>query len=252
MPESPISKPLFVPHSLLRLPSLLKYLFAGSRSLFPVPYSLLLFLLVPALLSAQERHSFRIGKLKYQGGGDWYANPTSVPNLLDFVRKNTTVQVAPMEDIVEPGGTQIFQYPFVYATGHGNISFTDAEAANFRKYLISGGFFHADDNYGMDQHLRREMKKVFPELEWVELPFSHKIYHQQFEFPQGLPKIHEHDGNPAQGLGLIHEGRLVCFYSFECDLGDGWEDRAVHNDPEELRQKALQMGTNILLFALGN
>lgn len=201
---------------------------------------------------AQTRHSFRIAKLKYQGGGDWYSNPTSVPNLIDFVRQNTNVQVAAEEDIVEPGGTQIFQYPFVYVTGHGNIDFSAAEASNIRKYLISGGFMHVDDNYGMDQHIRREMKEVFPELDFVELPFDHEIYNIQFKFPSGLPKVHEHDGQPPQGLGLFYEGRLVCYYTFETDLGDGWEDQSVHNDPEELRQKALQMGANILLFALKN
>ena len=206
----------------------------------------------PADLSAQPEHSFKIAKLKYEGGGDWYSNPTALPNLLKFVKQHTTVQVAQEEDIVEPGGTQIFQYPYVYMTGHGNVSFTDDEARNLRNYLLSGGFLHIDDNYGMDKYVRREMKKVFPELDFVELPFTHGIYNEQYPFPKGLPKIHEHDNQPAQGFGLIHENRLVCFYTFECDLGDGWEDPLVHRDPPEVREAALRMGTNVLLWALKN
>lgn len=196
--------------------------------------------------------SFKIAKVKYQGGGDWYSNPTSLPNLLEFIRENTNVKVAPLEDVVEVSGTQLYQYPFIYLTGHGNVVFTESEAENLRNYLISGGFLHIDDNYGMDPYIRREMKKVFPDIDFVELPFNHPIYTQHYDFEAGLPKVHEHDGNPPQGFGIIYEGRLVCFYTFECDLGDGWEDRSVHNDPEELRQKALKMGANILLFALNN
>ncbi|RMG29248.1 MAG: DUF4159 domain-containing protein [Bacteroidetes bacterium] len=211
-----------------------------------------LFLLINVQLHGQgnERYHFKIAKLKYEGGGDWYSNPTSLPNLIEFVNTQTTVRIAPIEDIVEPGGSQIYQYPYVYLTGHGNVKFSDAEAKNLRKYLISGGFLHLDDNYGMDKYIRREMKKVFPELEFVELPYSHDIYHQHFEFENGLPKIHEHDGKPPQGLALIYENRVVCFYSVESDLGDGWEDQSVHNDPEELRQAALRMGTNIILWAI--
>ena len=203
-------------------------------------------------LAAQENYSFKIAKMKYDGGGDWYANPTSVPNMIEFLRDYSNLQADPKEEIVEAGGTQIFQYPYVYLTGHGNVVFTENEADNLRKYLISGGFLHIDDNYGMDQYIRREMKKVFPELDFVELPFTHDIYHIQYDFPAGLPKIHEHDGKPAQGFGIIHEGRLVCFYTYECDLGDGWEDTAVHNDPAEVRQKALKMGANIVLWALNH
>jgi hypothetical protein len=201
---------------------------------------------------SNERFHFKIGKLKYDGGGDWYANPTSLPNLISYINRNTTTKIASVEDVVDAGGTQIFQYPYVYMTGHGNVSFSDAEALNLRKYLISGGFLHIDDNYGMDKYIRKEMKKVFPELEFVELPFNHEIFNQHFEFKQGLPKIHEHDGKPPQGLGLIYEGRMVAFYSYESDLGDGWEDEAVHNDPPELRSKALRMGTNIVLWAIEN
>lgn len=194
----------------------------------------------------------RIGKLKYDGGGDWYSNPTSLPNLLAFVNQNTTMSLAASEDVVEPGSTQIFQYPYVYMTGHGNVSFTDGEAKNLRNYLIAGGFLHVDDNYGMDKYVRRELKKVFPELELVDLPFTHPVFHQHFDFEKGMPKIHEHDNKPAQALALIHDGRVVMIYTYETDLGDGWEDPSVHNDPEPLRQQALQIGANILLYALLN
>jgi len=197
-----------------------------------------------------DNYSFKIAKLKYEGGGDWYANPTSLPNLLEFVNKNTNVKIAPLEDVVEPGSPQIFQYPYVYMTGHGNFTFSDAEAKNLRAYLISGGFLHIDDNYGMDKYVRREIKKVFPDKELVELPYSHPIYHSHFDFPNGIPKIHEHDGKPAQGFAIIHENRVVCYYSYETDLGDGWEDERVHNNSKEVREKALKMGTNILLLAL--
>jgi hypothetical protein len=201
---------------------------------------------------AQSAYGLKIAKLQYEGGGDWYANPTSVPNLIDFIRKNTTIQLDPEEQVVRPSGTQIFQFPYVYMTGHGNVSFSDEEARNLRSYLTSGGFLHIDDNYGMDPYIRREMKKVFPELEFVELNWEHPIFREQYVFDKGLPKIHEHDGKPAQGFGLVWENRLVCFYSFECDLGDGWEDQAVHNDPEEIRRKALQMGANIVIYALNH
>lgn len=199
-----------------------------------------------------QQYAVKIAQLQYEGGGDWYANPSSVPNLIEFIRNNTTIQVDPVKYEVKPGGTQIFQFPFVTMTGHGNVSFSESDVENLRKYLIGGGFLHIDDNYGMDPHIRREMKKVFPELEFTELPFNHPIYSAHFNFPNGLPKIHEHDNNPAQGFGLVYEGRLVCFYSFETDLSDGWEDPDVHKDPEELRQKALQMGTNIVIYALNH
>jgi hypothetical protein len=200
---------------------------------------------------APEAH-FKIGKLKYEGGGDWYANPTSVPNLISYINEHTNTSIAAQEETVEPGGSQIFQYPYVYMTGHGNVTFSDQEARNLRIYLISGGFLHIDDNYGMDKYVRREMKKVFPELEFVPLAFSHDIYHEHYDFPQGLPKIHEHDGKAAEGLALVYENRVVCYYTVECDLGDGWEDQVVHSDPEDLRRKALQMGTNIVLWAINH
>lgn len=198
------------------------------------------------------RYHFKIAKLKYDGGGDWYANPTSLPNLISFVNQNTTTKIAEVEDVVEAGGTQIYQYPYVYMTGHGNVSFSDAEATNLRNYLISGGFLHIDDNYGMDKYIRKEIKKVFPELEFIELPFDHPIYSQHFEFKSGLPKVHEHDNKPPQGFALIYEGRVVVFYTYECDLGDGWEDTSVHRDAPEVRRKALEMGTNVVLWAIQN
>jgi hypothetical protein len=163
----------------------------------------------------------KMAKLHYDGGGDWYANPSSLPNLVKFISDNTTIQLDPEEYIVKPGGTQIFQYPFVYMTGHGRFLFSPEEAENLRKYLMSGGFLHIDDNYGMDKYVRPELKKIFPELELLELPFDHPIFHQQYDFNKGLPKIHEHDNKPPQAFGLIWEGRLVCFYSYESDLGDG-------------------------------
>ena len=206
---------------------------------------------LPAQNMASHYH-FKIGKLKYEGGGDWYANPTSVPNLIAYVNRHSTTRIAPQEEVVEAGGLDIFQYPFVYMTGHGNVRFSDAEAANLRNYLLSGGFLHIDDNYGMDPYIRREIKKVFPDKEFVELPFSHPIYQQHFNFEKGLPKVHEHDGKPPQGLAIMHENRIVAFYTYESDLGDGWEDPEVHNDPLPLREQALQMGANILLYALNN
>ena len=203
--------------------------------------------LMVTILSAQGQ--VRIGKLKYGGGGDWYANKTALPNLIKFCNTQLSMNIAADEDAVEVGSRDIFVYPYMYMTGHGNVVFSPEEAENLRKYLIGGGFLHIDDNYGLDKFIRLELKKVFPELELVELPFTHPIYHQKFDFPKGLPKIHEHDGNPSQGFGLLYEGRLVVFYSFECDLGNGWEDQRIHNDPETKRTEALQMGANILTFA---
>lgn len=194
--------------------------------------------------------SFQIAKLKYNGGGDWYANKTSLPNLIKFCNQQLHMNINPEEGVVEVGSSEIFTYPFVHMTGHGNVVFSEAEAENLRKYLISGGFLHIDDNYGLDKFIRVEMKKVFPELEFVELPFTHPIYQQKYKFPKGLPKVHEHDNKPPQGFGLIYKGRLVSFYSYECDLGNGWEDQEIYNDPEENRQAALRMGANILTYAL--
>ncbi len=192
--------------------------------------------------------TLKIARLKYNGGGDWYANKTSLPNLLKFCNRQLNLNLAEEEDVVDAGSAEIFNYPFVHLTGHGNVVFSDQEAKNLRNYLLAGGFLHADDNYGLDKYFRREMKKVFPELNFVELPYNHPIYHQAFDFNSGLPKVHEHDNKPPQGFGLIYEGRLVCFYSYECDLGNGWEDKEVYNDPEAIRTKALQMGANILSY----
>lgn len=192
--------------------------------------------------------TYSIALLKYNGGGDWYANPTSLPNLAEFCNKNLNLNIATDIPTVEVGSPELFNYPFVHMTGHGNVVFSAAEAENLRTYLIGGGFLHIDDNYGMDPYVRPAMQKVFPELSFVELPFSHAIFHQHYEFRTGLPKIHEHDNKPPQAFALFWEGRMVCLYTYECDLGDGWEDRDVHKDPEETRQKALQMGANILQF----
>lgn len=196
-----------------------------------------------------QANALKMGLLKYNGGGDWYANPTALPNLAEFCNDNLGTNFSTDFATVEVGSAELFNYAFLHMTGHGNVVFSDAEAENLRNYLLAGGFLHIDDNYGMDPFVRVAMKKVFPELDFIELPFEHEIYRQKFTFKEGLPKIHEHDKNPAQGFGLFFEGRLVCYYSYETDLGDGWEDQDVHNDPEELRQMALQMGANIVQYA---
>lgn len=199
-------------------------------------------------LSAQE-NTIKLAKLAYGGGGDWYANKTALPNLAAFSNETLNTQIEEKDAVVEVGSPQLFEYAFVYMTGHGNVDFSTDEAENLRNYLTSGGFLHIDDNYGLDAYVRLEMKKVFPELEFIELPFEHPVYHQKFKFENGLPKIHEHDGKPPQGFGLIYEGKLVCFYSYESDLGNGWENQEVHNDPREIRIKALQMGANLISYA---
>jgi hypothetical protein len=181
--------------------------------------------------TVNAQYAYKIAKLKYGGGGDWYANKTSMPNLIKFCNQNLRMNVFPEEDIVEPGSPDLFSYPFIHLTGHGNVVFSESESRNLRKYLISGGFLHLDDNYGLDKFIRREMKKVF-------------------NFTDGLPKVHEHDAKAPQGFGLFWQGRLVCFYSYECDLGNGWEDQSVYNDPEEMRQLALRMGANLVQYAL--
>lgn len=196
-----------------------------------------------------EKPTLKLGLLKYSGGGDWYSNPTALPNLAAFCNKNLGTDFEDDYATVEVGSVELFNYPWFHMTGHGNVVFSDTEAENLRNYLLAGGFLHIDDNYGMDKFVRPAMKKVFPELEFIELPFTHEIYNQRFSFKNGLPKIHEHDGKAPQGFGLIWEGRLMCFYSVESDLGDGWEDIDVHKDPEEIRQMALKMGANIIQFA---
>ncbi len=193
-----------------------------------------------------------IAVLRYQGGGDWYSNPTSLPNLINFCNQEIKTAIQQKPQTVTPGSTDIFQFPFVHMTGHGNVFFSDEEAANLRKYLESGGFLHIDDNYGMNQYLRKELKKVFPDRELQELPASHPIFSNAYNFPNGLPKIHEHDGLPPQAFGIFDKDRLVLLFTFESDLGNGWEDPAVHNDPPEVRLKALQMGANIIKYAFEN
>ena len=211
-----------------------------------IPILALLFMIVVA--HAQTPSTIKIGLLKYNGGGDWYANPTSLPNLIEFANKNLKTNINPEPLTVEPGSSELFSVPLVHATGHGNILFSEFEVENIRNYLQGGGFIHFDDNYGLDQYLRREMKKVFPNQEFVELPFDHPIYHQIYDFDKGLPKIHEHDNKPPRGFGLFYKGRLVVFYSYECDLGDGWESSSVHGDPELVRLEALKMGANIISY----
>lgn len=199
-------------------------------------------------LSAQK---LKLGLLVYGGGGDWYANPTALKNLAQFANQQLGTRFELQEGQVEVGSRELFTYPIVFATGHGRIAFSDVEAKNLRTYLEGGGFLHVDDNYGLDKYLRPAMKKVFPEIDFVEIPFNHPIYHQRFDFPNGLPKIHEHDNKPARGYGLIWKGRVVCFYSVETDLNDGWEDPEVHKDPEEKRLQALRMGSNLIEYAFG-
>jgi Domain of unknown function (DUF4159) len=193
-------------------------------------------------------YSIRLGRLKYNGGGDWYSSRTALKNLAGFCNSNLGMSIDPEEAQVEVGSAAIFNYPYLFLTGHGNLTFSNEEANNLRTYLQGGGFLHICDNYGLNPYVRPEMKKVFPELDFVEIPFDHAIYHQTYSFNAGLPKVHEHDGKPPKGYGLILNGRIVCFYDFECDLGNGWEDREVYNDPEQIRTKALQMGANILEY----
>jgi len=192
--------------------------------------------------------TYQLAVLKYNGGGDYYANPTSLPNLIAFCNQNLATNISKDVPYVEAGSNDIFNYPFVHMTGHGNVVFSNAEVENLRTYLLGGGFLHIDDNYGMNEYIRVELKKVFPNQELVELPSNHPVFHQKYNF-NGLPKIHEHDDKRSQAFGIIVEGRLVCLYTYETDLGDGWEDQAVHNDPSEKRLQALQMGANILMYA---
>ena len=208
----------------------------------------ILYIIISLLLLNNSYSQTSIALLKYNGGGDWYANPTSLTNLIKFCNENLQTNLSENYPTVEVGSSEIFLYPILHMTGHGNVVFSTQEAENLRNYLLGGGFLHIDDNYGMDKYIREEMLKVFPEFKWVELPYSHPIYHQKYDFSNGLPKIHEHDNKTPQGFGLFYENRLICFYSFECDLGDGWEDEAVHNDPYENRLKALKMGANIVQF----
>jgi hypothetical protein len=211
----------------------------------------LLFLLLVVFLPERsvDSNTLKLALLKYNGGGDWYANPTALKNLSQFCNETMGTEIDPDYATVDVGSLDIYNYAFMHMTGHGNVVFSDAEAENLRNYLIAGGFLHIDDNYGMDPFVRPAMKKVFPELEFVEIPFDHQVYHQSYNFDRGVPKIHKHDEKPAQGFGLFWRDRLVCFYSYETDLGDGWEDQSVHKDPEEVRLKALRMGSNLVSYA---
>ncbi len=187
--------------------------------------------------------------LKYKGGGDWYSNPTALPNLVKYCNDNIGTNINETIETVEAGSTDIFQYPLLHMTGHGNVFFSDEDAENLRNYLISGGFLHIDDNYGMEPYITKELKKVFPNNELVEIPKNHKIFNSAFDFSNGLPKIHEHDGKAPQAFGIFYEDRLVLLFTLESDLGDGWEDEEVHNDPQEVRERALKMGANIVKYA---
>jgi hypothetical protein len=191
-----------------------------------------------------------IGRLHYDGGGDWYANPSSLPNLLDAIRSRTALEVAERERVVTLSSPDLWEVPYIYMTGHGNVRFSDQEVAILRRYLEQGGFLHADDNYGMDQSFRREIARVFPDRPLVEVPLDHPIYSIVYRFPEGIPKIHEHDGLPAQGFGIFLDGRLAVYYSYQSDLGDGWEDPEVHGDPEPIREAALRMGVNLFVYAV--
>ncbi len=206
------------------------------------------FLLTGMLAFSTSGFSQEIALVKYSGGGDWYANPTSLPNLIKFCNQNIGTKIAPKPITVELSSSSLFLYPFIHITGHGNIVLTDAEIRNLRIYLMGGGFLHIDDNYGLDQYIRREIKRVFPELDFVEIGKDHSIFKTPFAFPAGLPKIHEHDNKPPQAFGLFKDGKLICLYTYESDLGNGWEDPEVHNDPKEVREKALQMGANIINY----
>jgi len=209
---------------------------------------LVIFILISWGFSTFSQYSVQLALLKYSGGGDWYANPTSLPNLIQFCNDNLNTNINPEPATVDVGSMEIFNYPFVHMTGHGNVVFSNQDIKNLRDYLTGGGFLHISDNYGLDKFIRREMKRVFPEADFIELPFDHAIYHQEYDFNQGLPKIHEHNNKAPQGYGLFYEGRMICFYDFECDLGDGWEDPEVHKDSQATRLKALQMGANIVQF----
>ena len=208
--------------------------------------------LAVAPLAAQQDATLTIGRLQYGGGGDWYANQSSITNLLEAIRDRTTLPVAARERVVRLTGPELWEVPYLHMTGHGNVRFSDEEAAALRAFLENGGFLHADDNYGMDDSFRREMARIFPDNPLLEVPWDHEVYHIFYDFPQGIPKIHEHDGLPAQAFGLFIDGRLAVYYSYQADLSDGWEDPEVHGDPAAVREAALRMGVNLFLYAVGS
>jgi hypothetical protein len=204
------------------------------------------------IVSFHTISSQQIAVLKYNGGGDWYANPTALPNLIKFCNSSVKTSIKENPETVAANSSDLYNYPIIFMTGHGNVFFTEDDAENLRNYLISGGFLHISDNYGLDKFIRREIKKIFPTLDFQEIPYNHPIFHQTFNFENGVPKIHEHDNKTPQGFGLFYEGRLVCFYDYEADLSDGWEDEEIHNDPYEIRLKALKMGANIIEYTFKN
>ena len=210
------------------------------------------YIILITLVYFQFSNAQDIALLKYNGGGDWYANPTSLTNLIVFCNKNINTTITPKYKTINASSVELFEYPYVHMTGHGNVVFTPEEVENLRNYLQSGGFLHIDDNYGLNKYLYKEMAKIFPDQKAIELPANHPIFSIAYPFSKGLPKIHEHDGKRSQAFGWFYNGRLVCLYTFECDLGDGWEDPEVHHDPEAIRLKALQMGANIIKYAFSN
>ena len=213
---------------------------------------LFIFFVFSILSLAQDADKFTIARIKYGGGGDWYYGQTQIPNLLKGLRERTNIKTANKQEVIQLTDRKLYNYPFIYMTGHGNVAFTDEEVKSLRQYLLRGGFLWANDDYGLDKSFRREMKRVFPDKELIEVPFDHPIYHCFYEFPNGLPKIHEHDGKPPKGYGIFHEGRMIVFYDYESDIGDGLEDPEVHNDPPEKREQALRMAINIVVYALTN
>lgn len=215
-------------------------------------FCFLLGLVIPPAIAQQNDNSLTLARIKYRGGGDWYNDPSSLKNLIEFSKSQLPIAINSEYDDVSVGSRDLFNYPFAFLTGHGTISLNRAEASNLRAYLESGGFLYIDDDYGLDQHFRETIKQIYPDEELIELPFEHEIYHQVFDFPNGLPKVHEHDGEAPRGFGLFRDGRLVLFYTYESNLADGWANPEVHNNPASIRQEALQMGTNILVYALTN
>ncbi|HKV75768.1 MAG TPA: DUF4159 domain-containing protein [Gemmatimonadales bacterium] len=211
----------------------------------------LLLFLTGAQAPASPPGLLAIGRLHYDGGGDWYANPSSLPNLIDAVATRTGLRLAPREVVVKLSDDALWNVAYLHMTGHGNVHFSDADLVTLRRWLRQGGFLHADDNYGMDESIRRELARLFPDQPLVEVPLDHPIYHLVYDFPKGLPKIHEHDGKPAQGFGIFLDGRLAVYYTYQCDLGDGWEDESVHHDPPEKHEAALRMGVNLFAYAVG-
>ena len=229
----------------------LRVMHLGSQARWLFMWCWMAWLLNSEPVHGQTVADVQLAVLQYRGGGDWYSNPTAVPNLVKFCNDEMGMTLSEDVPYVEVGSPDLFNHPWIHMTGHGNVVFSSREADQLRSYLNAGGFLHISDNYGMDPFVRSAMAKVFPDLEWVEVPFDHSVYHQQFDFPDGLPKIHEHNDQPPRGMGLFVNGRWVCFYDHECDLGDGWEDYQVHRDPEDVRRAALQMGANLIRYAMG-